>query len=94
MGIRVSENASTGDRGALIRARTKAPADFAPLADLTRSSLAPDCETTSTADPVSVTPRPSENTDGGSEVIGKPVSRITSYDKILAAASDDPRATV
>ena len=50
----------------------------APLAERTRSSLAPDWLITSAIASVSDTPLPSEKTDGGREVAGTPSSRMNS----------------
>jgi hypothetical protein len=70
--------ASTAEPGWLVIATTRAPCARAPVAARTRSSLAPDWLMTRAAACASATPAPKENTEGGSEVTGRPNSRITS----------------
>ena len=73
-----STAASTRDPGRLVIATTDAPSSFARAAERTRSPLAPDCEITRTPELSRRTPEPSENTEGGMDVAGIPVSRIIS----------------
>ena len=88
-----SAAASTAEPGRLVIASVAAPMARAPLTEATRSSLAPDCEMVSAAMSRICTPAPSEKTDGGIDVQGRPSSRMI-VGQMLAAASDDPRAMV